>query len=532
MNQNQDVFQRVIQSINQVGILPTDDSLLANKKRFVVYEAILMSLGGIVWGTFCCFFLERPFPSMIPYGYVVLSAFNVGFFAVYKKFAYVQAFQTGISLLLPFMFQWFLGGFYSSGGVMIWSLLALAASLSYSNIRASIVWLIFYVILTVFTGIYDGYFREHFSVEYSMDFMVMIIVANIAVVSSSILLLVIFYVKENSKYYAKVKDAQQMLIQSEKLAALGQLSAGIAHEINTPLGAIKAIAQESRAMGKNLVSNLLELYRCLSPEEIQSFLTIVETYKIKNEFLSTREERPLRMVLQKELEQRNVTQASFLASKLSQIGMFTIEAPLEKLVGPHFELVVDTLHLLFLDEKNNLTTLTSVEKASRVVRALKMYLHSSESNEPERYNLRESIDTVLTIYNNQLKHGIRVAIDVSDDIYLTGYAEEIGQVWTNLIVNACQAMEFSGTLVIKAHVQNGIAHVAISDTGCGIPDEIGDRVFDAFYSTKKIGEGSGLGLDIVKNIILKHNGKIFFESKVNVGTTFFIELPNEISTAA
>jgi len=497
-----------------------------------VYEAILMSLGGLGWGTLCLLYLDRPLQSIIPYGYIILSAFNVAHFARYKRFAFTQAFQTGISLLLPFLFQWFLGGFYASGGVMIWALLSLAASLSYSNTRASVIWLLTYVILTAFSGIYDGYFHEHFSVEYEMGLSVKLISMNIAVVSSLIFVLVIFYVNENSSSYAKVKNAQQMLIQSEKLAALGQLSAGIAHEINTPLGAIKAIAQESRAMGKKLVHNLLELYRSLSPTEIQSFLELVESYKIKNEFLSTREERPLRMALQKELEQRDVAQASLLANKLSQISMYSLEAPLDKLVGPHFSLVVDTLHLLFLDEKNNFTTLTSVEKASRVVRALKMYLHSSETNEPERYNLRESLDTVLTIYNNQLKHGIRVSIDVSEEIYLVGFAEEIGQVWTNLIVNACQAMEFSGTLQIKAHVKNNVAHIAISDTGCGIPDEIGDRIFDAFYSTKKIGEGSGLGLDIVKNIVLKHNGKIFFESKVDVGTTFFIELPKEINTKA
>jgi len=69
------------------------------------------------------------------------------------------------------------------------------------------------------------------------------------------------------------------------------------------------------------------------------------------------------------------------------------------------------------------------------------------------------------------------------------------------------------------------AHITISDTGCGIPEEIGDKIFDAFYSTKKIGEGSGLGLDIVKNIVLKHNGKIYYESTIDSGTTFHVILP-------
>ena len=518
------MFSALITSINRIGILPTDEGIEANKKRFVVYESILMSFGGILWGTICLL-LDRVEQSVIPFAYVVLSAINIALFKRYKWFVFTQGFQTGISLLLPFLFQWHLGGFYASGGVMLWALLSLAASLSYSNTRASIIWLVTYVALTAFSGIFDPVFASWFPSNYDMGLSLKLISMNIAVVSTLIFVLVIFYVSENTNSYAKVKDAQQMLIQSEKLAALGQLSAGIAHEINTPLGAIKAIAQESHAMGKSLVHNLLKLYRNLSAPEIEALLVFIETHKVKYDFLTTREERPLRMMLQKELEALNLEHAALLANKLCQINIYTIDAGLEKLIGPNFPLIVDTLHLLFLEQKNNNTTLTSVEKASRIVKALKMYLHTSGSNTPERYNLRESLDTVLTIYHNQIKHGIRVAVDVPDDIELVGYSEEIGQVWTNLIVNACQAMNFAGTLVIKAHVKSNSAHIAISDTGCGIPDEIGDRIFDAFYSTKKIGEGSGLGLDIVKNIVLKHNGKISYVSQVGAGTTFHIELP-------
>jgi signal transduction histidine kinase len=518
------MFSALIKKINTIGILPGDEDIDANKKRFVVYESILMSFGGIMWGTICLF-IDRIEQSVIPFGYVVLSAINMALFSRFKWFVFTQGFQTGISLLLPFLFQWYLGGFYASGGVMIWALLSLAASLSYSNTRASVIWLIIYVLLTAFSGIYDSVFANWFPSNYDMGLSIGLISMNIAVVSSLIFVLVIFYVNENSSSYAKVKDAQQMLIQSEKLAALGQLSAGIAHEINTPLGAIKAIAQESQAMGKTLVHNLLELYRTLTPEEVRSFLEFMENHKVKNEFLTTREERPLRMVLQKDLEERGLEHASLLANKLCQINIYEIDGNLEKLIGPKFQLIVDTLHLLFLEQKNNHTTLTSVEKASRIVKALKMYLHTSETNAPDKFNLRESLDTVLTIYHNQIKHGIRVAVDVPEDIELVGYSEEIGQVWTNLIVNACQAMNFAGTLVIKAKLKNTFAHITISDTGCGIPDDIGERVFDAFYSTKKIGEGSGLGLDIVKNIVLKHNGKIYYDSKVGVGTNFHVEIP-------
>jgi signal transduction histidine kinase len=283
-------------------------------------------------------------------------------------------------------------------------------------------------------------------------------------------------------------------------------------------------------MGRNLINNILQLCANSSREELGEILAFIDSHSVKKEFLTTREERPLRQKLQEQLSERNIEQASQIASKLCQINIYAIDMRLEKLLGPNFPLIVDTLHLLFLEQKNNNTTLTSVEKASRIVKALKMYLHSPEENVPEQYNLRESIDTVLTIYHNQIKHGIRVVLDIPEHIQLEGYVEQIGQVWTNLIVNACQAMDFKGTLTINAQVESKDIHIAVSDTGCGIPAEIGDRIFEAFYSTKKIGEGSGLGLDIVKNIILRHSGDIYFESQVGKGTTFHVILPIHLTT--
>lgn len=525
------MLKSLIASIHRIGILSSDEVMVANKKRFVVYEAILMSFGGVVWGTLCWLYLDRPLQSLIPYSYVFLSIINISLFAIYKKFIYTQAFQTGISLLLPFLFQWYLGGFYSSGGVMIWALLSLAISLSYSNSRSAYMWLFIYIVLTVASGYYDDYFAARFAENYDMNISIGMITLNVAVVSTFIFILVIFYAKEYISSYTKVKDAQQMLIQSEKLAALGQLSAGIAHEINTPLGAIKAIAQESHAMGRNLIRNLLQLCANSSREELKAMLDFMDNHTIKKEFLTTKEERPIKQKLQEQLNEFKVDQASLIASKLCQINVYSIDAKLEQLIGPNFPLIVDTLYMLFLEQKNNATTLTSVEKASRIVKALKMYLHTSEDNTPENYNLRESIDTVLTIYHNQIKHGIHVTLDVPENINLDGFVEQIGQVWTNLIVNACQAMDFKGHLTIKAHQIGKNVHVIITDTGCGIAEDVGDRVFEAFYSTKKIGEGSGLGLDIVKNIILRHSGKVYYESRVGRGTSFHVILPTHLTAA-
>jgi signal transduction histidine kinase len=112
---------------------------------------------------------------------------------------------------------------------------------------------------------------------------------------------------------------------------------------------------------------------------------------------------------------------------------------------------------------------------------------------------------------------------------LMGHSEEMNQVWTNLIVNACQAMNFNGQLNISAKEKNGKVHIAIQDTGCGVSPEIGERIFEPFFSTKRSGEGSGIGLDIVKGIIEKHHGTIEFTSAVNQGTTFYLTIPTELT---
>lgn len=519
-----EIVKSIIDKINKIGIIPDEDELTSNHKRFVVYEAILMSFGGILWGIICLL-IEKYSQAVIPFGYVILSILNLWYFHASKKFRFVQGFQTSISLFLPFLFQWVLGGFYASGGVMLWALLSLAASLSYSNFKTSMLWLVLYITLTLVSGCLDYYFFTE-----GLGIQITLLTLNVCVISLLILLLIIFYVKENSKSYLKLQDTHQMLIQNEKLAALGQLSAGIAHEINTPLGAIKAFAEEASVSNKDLINSLCDLNQKLSTDEFQKFLNFVKLYSPKNNFLSTKEEREKRIALQKELDNHSINNSRIIAQKLIQIDIYELNDDLLSLKGENFENIVNVLNKMFLSDKNNFTVQIAVEKASRIIHALKMYLHTSQTNIPEKYSLNESINTVLTIYQNQIKHGINLTVDIPELPLLEGFMEEINQVWTNLIVNACQAMEFSGSLNIKAENKKDFIEVSIKDDGCGIPNEIKNKVFAPFFSTKERGHGSGLGLDIVKKIVERHNGKIFFNSTSNEGTTFFVQLPIRLIT--
>jgi signal transduction histidine kinase len=487
-----------------------------------------MSFGGLIWGGICLY-LNKEFQASVPWGYVVLSIFNIFAFYKLKNFPVTQGVQTGISLLLPFIFQWIMGGFLASGASMLWAILALAASLSYSNIKTSLIWLFIFLSLTFVSGFSDRYFISRFPTDYGMDIYILLLTINIAFISSLIFFLIIFYVKENDKSYFKVKAAQELVIESEKMAALGQLSAGIAHEINTPLGSIKALTNETGANLIQIPRNLYVIFNRIDDERKKVLLQLIAKHEIQKDFLTTREERKIRKDLATSLQSEEIGNAEKIADMLVQIDFFKPDELLLKLKGPYFNDCVEVLYRFFIVQKNNITILSSVEKAARIVSALKMYIHSGEKLKTEKYQLKENLETILTIYQNQLKSGIQVSFDVPADIYLVGFAEEMGQVWTNLIVNACQAMGFNGTLSISAREEKEKVIVLVSDTGCGIPPQIGDKIFAPFYSTKKIGEGSGLGLNIVKKIIDKHSGNISYTSAINEGTVFKVEIPMFVS---
>jgi signal transduction histidine kinase len=139
--------------------------------------------------------------------------------------------------------------------------------------------------------------------------------------------------------------------------------------------------------------------------------------------------------------------------------------------------------------------------------------------------LSEGLETVLTIYQAQTKHGIEIVRNYEDLPDLSCLPDELVQVWTNLIHNALQAMDHHGTLTLTIRRQDNDAVVSVGDSGCGIPEDIRGKIFDVFFTTKPTGVGSGLGLDIVKKIIEKHQGRIDVQSEVGVGTTFSVYLP-------
>lgn len=321
-------------------------------------------------------------------------------------------------------------------------------------------------------------------------------------------------------------QAQEQLVQSEKMAALGQLIAGVAHEINTPLGAIKAsIGNLNDSLDKAL-NELPDFVTGSSSEDLKTFIKVLELSNNEVPNIPSREKRRFRKEIANALVDANIDAPDIIADILIYLHIFEKYEELVELFKNKKSLEILKIARDFVSiQKNTYTILLAVEKATKVVFALKKYVHRGIAGEKVPTDIIDGIETVLTLYENQLKHGIEIVKNFEKLPMVSCDQDEINQVWTNLIHNAIQAMDNKGILKIAAVNKGNSVIVSIADNGCGIEPDIQNKIFEPFFTTKKQGEGSGLGLDIVSKIVEKHDGKVTVNSELGKGTEFTVELP-------
>ena len=331
----------------------------------------------------------------------------------------------------------------------------------------------------------------------------------------------------------ELKAMQYRLLQAEKMAVLGTLMAGIAHEINTPLGALRSAVGDITKTLEQAFQHFPAFFDALPPALRPQFFAFVQQASASTQPLNGKERRQARQRIEDMLRQANLSEKSHFAGLFVDMGITDDVSPyLELLRSPRADVIFDMAYQLSGMREQSRTMSTGIDRVSHIIKALKNYAHSDYCDKPRLADVRDGLETVLTLYHYEMKHSIEVVRHYEPVETMLCYPDELVQVWTNLIHNAIQAMQGKGRLEIsinpvkthgRASLQSGIL-VEITDSGPGIPDAIKDRIFESFFTTKSAGEGSGLGLDICRKIVEKHQGAITVDSQPGK-TTFNVFLP-------
>lgn len=323
-----------------------------------------------------------------------------------------------------------------------------------------------------------------------------------------------------------LQAAQSQLVENEKMASIGLLVSNVAHEINTPIGAVKASGKNITDSIEHAVLSMPSLFRTLDQDTADRFVALLVNHSNQGYVLNTREERAQIKQLATALEPYDLDNPRLKASILVQMGIKELnEEYLPLLLHPESDRILSTARSISSIITNAQNINHAVERVSKIVYALRAFSSASEDVEMVHARVHDGIENVLALYQSHFDTQVTLVREFDMVPPLWCVQEDLKQAWNHLILNALQAMNYQGTLTISIHHIHSDAVVTIKDTGCGITPDILPKIFTPFFTTRTSGEGSGLGLAIVQKIIDKHHGKITVESEVGVGTTFKVFLP-------
>jgi two-component system, NtrC family, sensor kinase len=328
----------------------------------------------------------------------------------------------------------------------------------------------------------------------------------------------------------QITETQSRLIQSEKMAVLGRLSSGIAHELNTPIGAIKGNVELIHDLQTRELDQWFRVSSILKPEEFKVLVELMkEACERKVQTDSTEEERKLHKKVSKYFEEVEIPNKDDVIDIFADL-LITEELHRYTSIYSH-EHNVDILELaLFVFNRSNSveTAKIALSRAEKILHSFRTYSFRRGWEDFKSVDIKENMEVVISLHQNTLSK-IKVELHSDGDTQIIGVPDELSQVWSNIINNSIEAMKGKGKLFIDITADGENVRVDLKDTGGGIHLEDGQDVFDPFFSTKK-GGGSGLGMDLTRQIVQKHDGTIKWKN-TNDGVVFTVILPKSLQTA-
>ncbi|MBI2392549.1 MAG: response regulator [Deltaproteobacteria bacterium] len=575
-----DVQRTLLDRLGAIGYVEGDSEPEKLRKKFLVYMGTFMSGGGVLWGSIAAAHRQW-LPAIVPYGYTALTIVNLSLFWLTKRFAPVRFVQVLISLLLPFLFQWTLGGWASSGTVMIWAMLAIVGAMTFSEARQVIGWLGLYAVLVVLSAMIDRKVHEVWDIGVSPAAATIFWAINLAVVSSLVFGLMIYLGFEREKVTRALEEANDKIsqmnerLEDEVAARTRELQSSLSQSraiLDNMADGMTAVMRDGQVQAANpalskllfiehevamhraadvLPPVLVELAdRCIQADAVEKIdlslpgdrtgaavaspihagkdcigsVVIVrdvtlekEIDRMKTDFIAT-VSHELRTPLTSVLGFAKVTK-----NKLQQ-AIFPLVPEADRKARKAVEQVSGNIDII-VSEGERLTSLIN-----DVLDISKMEAGRMEWKmvpvDPKQL-VGRAIESTRGLFTAD----VELKAEVGEKLpQLEGDYDRLLQVLINLISNASKFTTLGSVTVGAQKVTDGV-EFSVTDTGGGIDLADHDAIFEKF---RQVGDtltskpkGTGLGLPICKQIVTAHQGRIGVQSKLGAGSRFFFFIPGE-----